>query len=151
MENKMSYSKEFIVNVNPSFVFNAITVEVDKWWTVYSNKTKKIGDELTVKFGERTFKVMKLTELTPNQVIHWYVEKANIDIKGLSQKDEWVGTTIKWGIQKHENGSKINFTHQGLTPEFECYEACEGGWNYFLNSLSDYLNKGKGTPHYIEK
>ncbi len=147
MENMMSYSKEFIVNVNPNFVFNAIISEVDKWWTVYSNKTQKVGDKLTVKFGESTFKVMKITEFIPNQIIHWYVEQANIDIKGLSQKDEWVGTTIKWEIQKHRNGSKINFTHLGLIPEFECYEACEGGWNYFLNSLSDYLNKGKGTPH----
>ncbi len=30
MGNMMSYSKEFIVNVNPNFVFNAIIAEIDK-------------------------------------------------------------------------------------------------------------------------
>ncbi|MEE9438028.1 MAG: SRPBCC domain-containing protein [Saprospiraceae bacterium] len=150
MKNKISYSKVLLVNAKPTLVFKAITVEIDKWWTVYSNKTKKTGDKLSVKFGENTFKTMKLTKVILNQVIHWKVEQANIDIKGLSRKNEWVGTTIKWEIEKNKNGSKINFTHQGLIPEFECYNACEGGWDYFLNSLADFLNKGKGTPHFIK-
>ncbi len=143
------YSRAFQVGASPALVFNAITVEIDKWWTIYSNIADKLNAKLTVRFGETTFKEMLVTELDENKKVTWKVIKAFIDIGELSKKDEWVDTEIVWEITPIQQGSKIHFVHKGLIPEFECYSACEGGWNYFLDSLKNYLETGQGTPHGI--
>ncbi|MCD8438336.1 SRPBCC domain-containing protein [Tenacibaculum dicentrarchi] len=148
--SKTNYSKELNLNATPDTVFKAITTEIDKWWTIHSNKAVALNEKLTVRFGETTIKEMKITELSKNKNLTWKVTKAYIDIKELSKKDEWVGTEIKWEITPTKNGSKIYFEHKGLIPEFECYNACEGGWNFFIESLKNYLEKGKGSPHGIE-
>ncbi len=145
--SEQSYSNELLVSARPELVFNAITKEIDKWWTTSSNKASKVGDELTVRFGERTYKVMKVTKAIHSESISWEVTEANIDHEGFSKTDEWVGTTINWKIEQSPNGSRVLFLHEGLVPTFECYKACQGGWNYFLESLKDFLDTGKGNPY----
>ena len=145
--SNISYSKEILVSANPEAVYNAITKQIDKWWTTSSTEALEVGDILTVRFGETTFKIMSVINAIPNQILEWNIKEANIDHEDFSKKDEWVGTEIKWEIEKTTEGSKIIFTHEGLVPTFECYDACQGGWNYFLGSLKDFLNTGKGTPH----
>ncbi|WP_420573284.1 SRPBCC family protein [Kordia sp.] len=145
-----NYFKELQIAVSPNVVFKVITTEIDKWWTVHSNVANKLNDRLTVRFGETTVKEMLITELEENQNLTWKVTKAFIDIKELSKKDEWVNTEIKWTIKATDKGSQINFVHIGLTSEFECYNACKGGWNFFLNSLKQYLETGKGNPYIPE-
>ena len=142
-----NYYIEFSASSTPESVYNAIILEIDKWWTTSSNEAKHVGDILNVRFGGTTYKRMKVIRAIPNELLEWSVKEANIDHEGFTKKDEWVGTTIKWKIEESDAGSKIKFTHEGLVPAFECYEACQGGWNYFLGSLKDFLNTGKGTPH----
>ncbi len=149
MMSKTDYSKQLQVNVSPNSVFEAITAEIDKWWTIHSNIANKLSSKLCVRFGETTVKEILVTEIDKNKKLTWKVTKAFIDIEELTKKDEWVGTEIKWEIISTQQGSRINFIHEGLTPEFQCYNACEGGWNYFLESLKNYLEKGKGNPHGI--
>tara|TARA_R110002033_G_C3888881_1_gene238640 strand:+ start:3358 stop:3798 length:441 start_codon:yes stop_codon:yes gene_type:complete len=146
----MNYQKTILVNTSKENVYKAITTEIDKWWTIHSNIADKLNDKLTVRFGETTVKEMLITELKTNKKITWKVTKAHIDIKELTTKDEWVGTEIKWEIISTKDSSEIHFEHKGLIPEFECYNACESGWDYFLESLKLYLNNGKGMPHGIE-
>jgi hypothetical protein len=146
----MNYKRTILLNTSKENVYKAITAKINKWWTIHSNIADKLNDKLTVRFGETTVKEMLITELVTNKKVTWKVTKAHIDIKGLTTKDEWVGTEIKWEIISTKDGSEIHFEHKGLIPEFECYNACESGWNYFLESLKLYLNIGKGTPHGIE-
>lgn len=150
MMSKTNYSKKLQVNTSPNLVFKAITAEIDKWWTIHSNIADRLNSKLTVKFGETTVKEMSVTKLDENKNLTWKVTKAFIDIEGLTKKDEWVGTEIKWEITPTHQGSQIIFIHKGLTPEFECYNACESGWNFFLNSLKSYLETGKGNPYGTE-
>lgn len=40
------------------------------------------------------------------------------------------------------------FTHVGLVPHFECFEACFDGWkNYINGNLKDLTVTGRGTPN----
>lgn len=144
---KHSYSNEFYVSARSELVFNAITKEIDKWWTESSNKTFQLGDQLIVQFENSTSWTMKVVEFSPNHSIAWYVTNANHDIENISKIDEWKGTTIKWRIEESKKGSKILFFHIGLIPGFDCYKICEVGWNYFLGSLKNYLDTGKGSPY----
>jgi uncharacterized protein YndB with AHSA1/START domain len=142
-----SYSKEILVSVKPETVYKALTKEIDKWWTELSNQAVHAGDRLTVRFEKTTSWVMIVSEASPNQYLTWKVTEANHDLEGVFAKDEWKGTSIKWKIEKESSGSKITLTHEGLIPALECYEICQTGWDYFLGSLKNFLESGKGNPY----
>ena len=144
---EQSYTKEFTVSVKPELVYKAITKEIDEWWTELSNKVLQVGDKLTVQFEAETSWVMVVSETIDNHSLAWQVIEANHDLQNISVKDEWNRTTINWKIEKNKMGSKVSFTHKGLTPALECYETCEKGWDYFLGSLKSYLDTGKGNPY----
>ena len=90
---------------------------------------------------------MTVSEAFPNRSVVWKVAEAHHDLEGIRKKDEWKGTIIKWEIVADETGSNVTFTHQGLVPALECYDICEAGWDYFLGSLKNYLETGKGNPY----
>ena len=142
-----SYSTEILISAEPESVYNAITKDIDKWWTELSNQALQVGDQLTVRFEKTTSWVMTVSEAFPNRSLIWKVSEANHDLEGITTKDEWKGTTIKWKIVGNETGSKVTFTHEGLVPALECYEICEAGWGYFLGSLKNYLETGNGYPY----
>ncbi len=141
-----SYSTEILISAKPDSVYKAITKDIDKWWTELSNQVIQIGDQLTVRFEKTTSWVMTVCEAFPNRSLVWMVVEANHDLDELVEKDEWKGTTIKWEISENETGSMVTLTHQGLIPALECYEICHAGWGYFLGSLKNYLETGKGSP-----
>ena len=142
-----SYSTEILISAKPESVYNAITKDIDKWWTELSNQALQVGDQLIVRFEKTTSWVMTVSEAFPNRSLVWKVAEANHDLEGITKKDEWKGTTIKWEIVENETGSKVTLTHEGLVPALECYEICEAGWGYFLGSLKNYLETGKGYPY----
>lgn len=140
---KESYAKEFFVAKDPETVHHAIAVETHKWWT---SKVDENNDLLYLRFGD-TYKIIKRKELIAATIIlDWEVLDAFIASETISQKNEWKGTIIKWKINKSEEGSIISFTHLGLIPDFECYEMCVKGWDFYLDSLIQYLETGEGNP-----
>jgi len=145
--SEQSYSTEILISAKPESVFKAITKDIDKWWTELSNQALQVGDQLVVRFEKTTSWVMTVSEAFPNRSLVWKVAEANHDLGGITKKDEWKGTTIKWKIVRNETGSKVTLTHQGLVPALECYEICQAGWGYFLGSLKHYLETGKGYPY----
>ncbi|MFC1558812.1 SRPBCC domain-containing protein, partial [candidate division KSB1 bacterium] len=139
-----SYSTELLISAKPESVYSAITKDIDKWWTELSNQALQAGDQLIVRFEKTTSWVMTVSEAFPNRSLVWKVTEANHDLEGITTKDEWKGTIIKWKIAGNESESKVTFTHEGLVPALECYEICIAGWGNFLGSLKNYLETGKG-------
>jgi hypothetical protein len=63
-------------------------------------------------------------------------------------KTEWKGTDIVFNISRNGDKTEIRFTHLGLVPEYECYDACSEGWGFYINtSLRDLIATGKGQPN----
>jgi hypothetical protein len=146
--SEQSYSKNFIVSVNAEAVHKAITKQIDKWWTVSTNEAFNISDILTVRFGKTYFISMEIVNIIPNKLLVWKVVDANMFIEGGStNNDEWVGTEIQWKIKETKNGCEVTLYHEGLVPSFECYNTCYNGWEYYLESLKDFLETGKGDPY----
>ena len=143
---RQSYSAEILISAKPESVYEAITGDIDKWWTELSNQAVQVGDQLTVRFEKTACWVMTVSRVIPNRLLVWKVIDANHDIEDLTNKDEWLNTTIKWEIAENETGSKVTLTHHGLVPVLQCYEICHAGWDYFLGSLKNYLETGKGYP-----
>jgi hypothetical protein len=68
------------------------------------------------------------------------------------KQDEWNGTKMIFEITQHGDKTKLEITHLGLVPEFECFEGCSKGWTYYLqSSLLPLITTGKGKPDLKKK
>lgn len=139
---KKDYHTSFKVNAPAGEVFNSINL-VSKWWTAdLKGSTQKAGDIFTVRFGQ-TFITMKITESVPGKKITWLVIDCNKH--WLKNKKEWIDTKLAWEISTNNNATQVDFTHLGLVPGLECYDACENAWTGYLHSsLLNLVTSGKG-------
>lgn len=143
-----NYSKVMTFDASTDKVYDALTSKIPKWWTEqFEGTSNRQGENFTIRFGTNIFKTMKVTELSPGKKVVWNVIDSLIDLPELNNKSEWVGTKIEWVISQKENQTQLNLTHYGLTPQIECYTICEGGWEQFTYSLSEFINTGIGRPY----
>jgi hypothetical protein len=125
--------------------YNAVKSRISEWWgKEVKGSSESLNDIFTVHFG-KTSGTCRISELIQNKRITWDVIDCYLDI--FRDKTQWNGTSIVWEFSAIENGTQINMTHVGLTPEKECYVDCEGGWTFFVaQSLYNLLTIGKGNP-----
>ena len=63
-------------------------------------------------------------------------------------KPRWKSTEIIFDIARTGGLTEVRLTHEGLVPEYECYEACSDGWSTYVNgSLRNLIATGKGDPN----
>jgi hypothetical protein len=129
----------------PHEVFNDIN-SVTKWWNEnLTGNSKKLNDEFTVRFGDVHVSTQKLIEFVPDKKVVWLVTQSKLNF--ISKQDEWTGTKISFELSEKDGKTQIDFTHFGLVPTVECFDACEKGWDYYLKgSLYKLLITGKGEP-----
>lgn len=140
-----SYDQELFISATPESVYLALTKSVNLWWTDSVKDASLVNSKITLAFGE-TYKTLEIKDLQPERRVLWECVDAHMAVESISDKREWVGTSIEWEINSTENGSRVNFLHRGLVPTFECYDMCAGGWEFFLGSFKDYLESGTGQP-----
>jgi hypothetical protein len=137
-----SFSYTFASSKSPEAVFELL-LDIDQWWSgIYSETIKgeshKIDDEFSFNAGEGAhYSKQKLIELIPNKKIVWLVTDSNLSF--LSETSEWTNTMICFNISKEGKQTKVTFTHDGLTPQVECYDACSGAWSQYLEKLEKKL------------
>jgi|RhiMetdeSRZDD1v2_1073273.scaffolds.fasta_scaffold08183_7 uncharacterized protein YndB with AHSA1/START domain len=140
------FTTTLVVDQTPNEVFNAIT-NVRGWWSEeIEGGTEKLNDEFRYHFKDVHLCKIKLIEVVPDKKIVWLV----IDNYFNFTKDnrEWKGTKVIFEISQKDNKTHLRFTHEGLVPEYECYDICRNGWsNYINNSLRNLINTGKGQPN----
>ena len=131
------------INKTPKEVYEAIN-DVKAWWIgEIEGRADKVGSEFTYRYKDFHESTQKVIELVPGKKVVWHVEEANLSF--AKNKKEWEGTNIAFEISPKGDQTEIKFTHHGLTPEVECYEACSGGWEFYITkSLKNLLTKGKG-------
>lgn len=139
----MNYQKNVELEVNASNVFKALTQQLELWWGKTDSPVQKISDTFTIWFGDAFWK-FRIEEFIPNEKLTWKC------IDGQPEfNNEWVGTTCFWEIEPDGSKTKLSFTHDGLTPEFKCYDICAPTWDMFITkSIKSFLETGKGTPHF---
>jgi len=144
MNNDFSLTIE--LDKSPQEIFNAIT-NVRGWWSrEIAGNTEKLNDEFNYQYQDVHRCKIKLSEVIPNKKIVWDVLDNYFSF--TRDKTEWIGTKVIFDIILAGNKTQLHFTHQGLTPEHECYNACSGGWTlYIKQSLVTLLTTGKGQPN----
>ncbi|MES2776516.1 MAG: SRPBCC domain-containing protein [Bacteroidota bacterium] len=134
------------VDQSPSEVFNAVT-NVRGWWSEeIEGGTEKLHDEFNYHYGDAHRCNMRLIEVIPDQKVVWLVLENYF--KFTKDTTEWNGTKIIFDITEKDGKTQLRFTHQGLVPEYECFEVCSDAWtSYIQNSLRGLITTGKGKPN----
>ena len=141
-----NFTIAFTVTQTPETAFAAIT-NVRGWWSEdIEGRTDTLGSEFKYHFRDIHRCTMKITELVPGKKVVWRVLDNYFNF--TNDETEWTGTDIIFDVSRKGDKTEVRFTHQGLVPEYECYDACSDGWStYIKGSLKDLITKGKGQPN----
>lgn len=117
---------------------------VPEWWGItFSGNSEKQNDKFVVRMGGDSFFNFTVTELIPGKRVVWLVTDCNMP--WYAGKKEWVNTKLIFDLSDDNGFTNLNFTHEGLTPNVECYRDCEIGWTHWIKkSLFSYFTTGKG-------
>lgn len=144
--SKKDFSLSITLDQSPKEVFNAVTNPRGWWSENITGGTAALDDEFTYRYQDIHTCRIKLTEVVPDKKVVWYV--LDNDFNFTKDKTEWKNTKVIFDISKKGNKTQLDFTHEGLVPEYECYGACVKGWTHYVqNSLSDLVTTGKGQPN----
>jgi len=142
---KENYTAAIEVAQPPDHVFNCIK-EVPKWWTRdFHGSNDELNDEFIIEHPGEHYSKQKLVETIPGKKIVWLVIESTLPWL-QNDKHEWTNTKMIFEISPEGKGDKtlLHFTHEGLTPEKECYPRVSHGWDTVINWwLLDYITTGK--------
>ena len=148
MENK-SFTTTFLVDQDPGEVFDAIN-NVSGWWSgEIHGEAGRLGAEFTYDVPDVHHSRQRVTEFVPGKKIVWRVTEASLSF--VKDKSEWVGTDIVFEINRKKDQTEVRFTHMGLEPNHECYNACSNAWGLLVNkNLRGHIMTGKvlASPWY---
>ncbi|GAB2827401.1 SRPBCC domain-containing protein [Actinoallomurus bryophytorum] len=141
-----SFTSSFSVEKTPNEAFDAIT-NVRGWWSEeIDGGTAELGDEFTYRYEDEHRCTMRLTEVVPGRKVSWLVLENYFD--QTEDTTEWAGTTVAFEISEKDGRTEVRFTHQGLVPEYACFDACSSAWGFFVNgSLRSLITTGEGQPN----
>jgi len=144
--NNQDFNTTILVDRAPKEVFNAIN-NVRGWWSEeIEGGTENLNDEFLYHFKDVHVCKMRLVEVVPNKKVVWLVVDNYFSF--TKDKTEWKDTKIIFEIAEKDGSTELRFTHQGLVPQYECYNICRDGWsNYIKNSLRNLITTGKGQPN----
>jgi len=145
MNNQKNYTRTFTVDQTPETAFTAIN-NVRGWWSgEVQGDTDKLGAEFTYRVPDMHYSKQKITELIPSKKVVWRVSDAELTF--VKDKAEWKGTDIIFEIAKKGAKTEVCFTHAGLVPPFECYDACSNAWGLLVGgNLRKLIATGKTQP-----
>jgi Activator of Hsp90 ATPase homolog 1-like protein len=145
-----NFTTTFSVDQALEEVFRAIH-NVRGWWSEeIEGTTDKLGAEFTYHYKDVHRCKMKITEFVPGHKIVWLVLDNYFNF--TEDKTEWKGTKVVFEVSKKNDRAQLRFTHEGLVPEYECFNVCSNAWGSYINgSLQSLIETGKGRPNQKEK
>ncbi|MFW6722648.1 SRPBCC family protein [Streptomyces sp. MAR4 CNY-716] len=135
------YTTEFWVDETPDTVFAAI-LNVPGYWTI-DGDTAQQGDEFVHRHEGALYSRFRVAEVVPGQRVVWQVLVSHLDF--VAEHDEWTGTRVLFEVNPKDGGTRLRFTHEGLSPAKECWTACSRGWDDVINQNLKNLITGH-TP-----
>jgi hypothetical protein len=143
---KQDLTVAFVVDKTPQEAFAAIN-NVRAWWSgQIEGVTDDLGAEWTYRYKDVHYSKQKIIEMSQAKKVVWLVVDSYLNF--VKDRDEWNGTKITFGIAAKGGKTEVTFTHVGLTPNDECYDACSDAWgSYIKGSLRNLITSGKGEPN----
>ena len=138
-----NFSYSFKTSKTAEDVFELLQ-NIDQWWSglyqeTIQGKSRRIKDEFTFHAGDGAhYSKQQLIELIPGEKIAWLVTDSKLSF--LSHPTEWNDTKIMFELSQDGTETNVRFTHDGLVPQIECYEACSSAWTGYMDNLKKKLN-----------
>jgi len=136
------YEQTIHIDAAPDAVFDALTTTegLTAWWTP-AEGSGATGGELVFTMNAPDPCVMHVDAATRPAFVQWTVTECNFE-------PDWVGTRPTFTVTPvDDGGSEVRFVHHGLTSQLECIEVCRRGWDHFIPSLRDHVERGEGSPN----
>jgi hypothetical protein len=149
MKNK-DFTATILVDQSPATAYKAIQ-NFRGWWSEeIEGDTDRLNEIFMYHYKDLHLCKLQLTELVLNKKLVYKVLENHFNF--IKDKSEWVNTRLVFEISKEEDKTKVQFTHVGLVPEYECYNVCFDAWSgYIKNSLFNLVTTGKGNPNPKDK
>ena len=140
------YTATLLVAQDKTETFNAIT-NFRGWWSEQiEGETDKLNEVFIYHYKDIHLCKIKLIELVADKKLVYKVVDNRFNF--TKDKSEWKNTKLIFEISTVGNETKVKFTHEGLVPEYECYEICKDSWGgYIKKSLFNLITMGKGQPN----
>jgi len=127
------------IHASSDRAYEAITAAdgIRQWWTRDAAIAAKVGGVGEFEFNGKRF-VAKVTikELSPTTRVRWKVGNA-----------AWPGHDIEFNLKADGNDTTLLFAHRGFPRADEGFASATTRWGFYLLSLKQYLQTGKGTPN----
>jgi len=146
---QQDFTTSILIDQTPMEAFDAIN-NVRAWWPgEIEGNTTKLDDEFIYRYKKIHYSKQKLVEVIPGKKVVWLVTDSSLNF--VENKTEWTGTKIIFEISEKNNKTQIRFTHQGLVPQYECFDSCSNAWGDIIkNGLRRLITEGKGQAN-LEK
>jgi hypothetical protein len=140
------FTTTFSVEQTPEEAFEAIT-HVRGWWSgEIEGPTDELGGVFTYRYEDIHYSKQKVTELVPGKRVVWLVLDSYLEF--IEDKGEWNGSRVIFDIARKGDKTEVRFTHAGLVPAHECYDACSSAWSsYIRGSLGSLIAKTQKKAH----
>jgi hypothetical protein len=144
------FSTTITVAATPDQAFAAIN-DVRAWWSHDIDGTADAVDAQFTFFGKDVHRSqIRVDELVAGQRVVWHVVDNYLSF--VADHSEWTDTRIVFEISPAAGGTQICFSHVGLVPAYECYDACSNAWAFFIEgSLRSLITTGQGMPMRSER
>ncbi len=136
-----NYKTSLTIDGPVEAVFLAISQKLGDWWGEQDSIIDRDKIDFKVSWGEPWYR-FKVISFHPDEEMSWECIDANQKIPGLEGVEkEWVGTRIHWKLTATgPRQTRLEFEHEGLVPEFICFNFCSQSWEHFLGkSLKNYI------------
>jgi len=150
MEGTKLLTENFTMSVwldqTPRQVFDAVR-NVRGWWSQnLEGPSVHKGDEFIYRAGDVHHCTIRVTKVVAERTIVWEVVDNYFSFE--TGPNEWKGTSIRFDISTEGDKTRLDFTHEGLVPRFECYDICAKSWgDYVGKSLLGLITNGVGSPN----
>jgi hypothetical protein len=141
-----SFTTTILVDQTPEQAFAAIN-NVRGWWSGdIEGTTDALGGVFTHRYEDVHRCRTEVAELVPGRRIAWHVLDNYFEF--IKDKTEWKDTKIVFDIAQKSDKTQILFTHEGLVPEYECFNVCSNAWNSLMNdNLRSLIVTGENSPN----
>jgi hypothetical protein len=142
------FTTTIVVSQTATEVFNAIN-QPQNWWTGdIIGSAEKLNDEFEYRYKDFHYSKQRVVEMIPDKMVVWLV--ADSALNYAEDKSEWTGTKISFEITEQGNQTEVRFTHEGLVPEFECFDSCSNAWTDLIREgLFTLITKGETQPVFL--
>jgi uncharacterized protein YndB with AHSA1/START domain len=130
------------IAANPERVYQALTTAEDirHWWTDNADLEPGVGGKGVFRFhyGQTVETTVQIINLQYPVLVSWAV----LDSFRPEQND----TIITFELRPDGKDTLLHFSQNGFAASDETHALMTTGWAYYLVSLKQYLETGKGAP-----